>query len=919
VGSVTHQFVSTVPDDSDPDTVSPSNWNDDHAVSLDAADIPFTPAGTIAATDVQAAIEEVASEAGTGSPDTLNVFDNGAIGDGTTDDTAAIQAVYDTAAATGGTVSWYTPEAKTVKVTAQIEIAGASPSTALAVNTIGPGSHVVTIKPTVALGTDAVFNLQPTTGSQSPGWEFHGLGFDLRDAPGCSGIVLGNVQVIDISRLKFRGGARGIDIVTCGGPAQFSHIYFWNQTDAGVVYRTGSTTNTQGHDWSNCTYFLSGSAADDAHAGFWLQGGGQDSSWYRCHAFRQAGISQKLFYGFDFDGPSSAGFPPTTGAGQPHLVNCVVDAVTDAAIGTSSAATSAAYRFSYQMNPRMTQCWASAMDTGLSARGPAVLLSNVQRASIENCYLSSQGVKFEDSVDIVTLTGNTWPNIDDTEPCLWINSATVTNVVVSPDNIKQQTAKPWSDDITTLAATLAPQGGATFNGAPLSPAQITANQDNYNPTGLAGASVLKLDLDAARSLTGLAGGYDGREIVIVNTSSFNLTLSNQSGSSTAGNRFIGPNAASVIVQPLASVRLRYDGGSVTRWRIVLPTYLSNTSPSAVGTAAAGTAADGSRRDHVHATGAGTPSTQAFGDSAATGTGPAAAMTDHKHAMPADPTTNLRTIDYLVGTASGELSGEIAVGTSPGGELGGTWASPTVDSTHSGSAHHDAITIGADTEHSLSGQVLSGADASTTQKGHVTIGNTAPPAVSTSGSAGAASTEAASKNHVHAHEAQHIDHDTLWAAKGDIVAGTANDTAAVVTAGTNGQMLTAQSGQSAGLQWATVWTHQTWSKSGTLTTSTGALKWYNRTGRTLTFDSVSLAVGTAPTGAAILVDVNVDGTTIYATQGNRPTIAISGTSSDNTTAPDTTTIADNHYLTVDVDQIGSTVAGADLTITVWMTG
>lgn len=44
-------------------------------------------------------------------------------------------------------------------------------------------------------------------------------------------------------------------------------------------------------------------------------------------------------------------------------------------------------------------------------------------------------------------------------------------------------------------------------------------------------------------------------------------------------------------------------------------------------------------------------------------------------------------DYLVGTANGPLSAEIAVGTSPGGELGGTWASPTVDATHSGSAHH----------------------------------------------------------------------------------------------------------------------------------------------------------------------------------------------------------------------------------------
>lgn len=43
-------------------------------------------------------------------------------------------------------------------------------------------------------------------------------------------------------------------------------------------------------------------------------------------------------------------------------------------------------------------------------------------------------------------------------------------------------------------------------------------------------------------------------------------------------------------------------------------------------------------------------------------------------------------DYLVGTANAGLSAEIVVGTSPGGELGGTWASPTVDATHSGSSH-----------------------------------------------------------------------------------------------------------------------------------------------------------------------------------------------------------------------------------------
>lgn len=44
------------------------------------------------------------------------------------------------------------------------------------------------------------------------------------------------------------------------------------------------------------------------------------------------------------------------------------------------------------------------------------------------------------------------------------------------------------------------------------------------------------------------------------------------------------------------------------------------------------------------------------------------------------------VDYLVGTASGALSGEIVAGPTPGGELGGTWGSPTVDALHAGSTH-----------------------------------------------------------------------------------------------------------------------------------------------------------------------------------------------------------------------------------------
>lgn len=109
---------------------------------------------------------------------------------------------------------------------------------------------------------------------------------------------------------------------------------------------------------------------------------------------------------------------------------------------------------------------------------------------------------------------------------------------------------------------------------------------------------------------------------------------------------------------------------------------------------------------------------------------------------------------------------------------------------------------------------------------------------------------------------------------------------------------------------------TFSKTGAITTGAGAARWYNHSGSTLVVKAVGASVGTAPTGASLIVDVNVNATTIYATQANRPTIAASGFVATGGTAS-TTNVTNGQYVTVDVDQIGSTVAGSDLVVTVWL--
>lgn len=84
---------------------------------------------------------------------------------------------------------------------------------------------------------------------------------------------------------------------------------------------------------------------------------------------------------------------------------------------------------------------------------------------------------------------------------------------------------------------------------------------------------------------------------------------------------------------------------------------------------------------------------------------------------------------------------------------------------------------------------------------------------------------------------------------------------------------------------------------------------------VTIDGVVMAVNTAPTGASLICDVNKNGTTIFTTQANRPTIAAGAFAVTTQPSPDVTTATTYDYITVDIDQVGSTVAGADLIVVV----
>lgn len=99
---------------------------------------------------------------------------------------------------------------------------------------------------------------------------------------------------------------------------------------------------------------------------------------------------------------------------------------------------------------------------------------------------------------------------------------------------------------------------------PVITSTATGNQNDFNPGGLATASVLRLDPGAALTITGLEAPTVARELIVINVAAQTVTLADEDVASTAGKRFAfgGVDVTLAQHQPLALV---YDTTS-SRWR-----------------------------------------------------------------------------------------------------------------------------------------------------------------------------------------------------------------------------------------------------------------------------------------------------------------------------------------------------------------
>ena len=119
-------------------------------------------------------------------------------------------------------------------------------------------------------------------------------------------------------------------------------------------------------------------------------------------------------------------------------------------------------------------------------------------------------------------------------------------------------AAPILTGMVDLQGTIKRTGIAT-------PAQITSDQNDYNPSSSVCVSdTLILSSNASRNITGLAGGVSGCEVLLVNTGSNPIILKDSDAGSTASNRF--SFGGDITLAANQTARLFYQAGSVNKWR-----------------------------------------------------------------------------------------------------------------------------------------------------------------------------------------------------------------------------------------------------------------------------------------------------------------------------------------------------------------
>jgi len=150
-----------------------------------------------------------------------------------------------------------------------------------------------------------------------------------------------------------------------------------------------------------------------------------------------------------------------------------------------------------------------------------------------------------------------------------INSITQKLVPVGADEILIEDSSAGYIKKKILISTLPPP---VFVPVVISPPQITANQDDYTPTGWSAADIVRLDLNANRDITGFGAVTNYKRKTLFNiTNNRRLKIKNNNAGSLAANRVLCVDNKDYDLKKNGVVVIIYDD-LVGAWRIEGPKH-----------------------------------------------------------------------------------------------------------------------------------------------------------------------------------------------------------------------------------------------------------------------------------------------------------------------------------------------------------
>ncbi len=214
-----------------------------------------------------------------------------------------------------------------------------------------------------------------------------------------------------------------------------------------------------------------------------------------------------------------------------------------------------------------------AINIGTNANAKNITIGNVTTSTAININSGSGGINLGGDVAITgghTFTTGSGIMTNNANALTFVADDSILNMTGAGTlGINTTTNRPITtgSGLITAGGNLTVNGNSTFAGN-----FITPKGTDYATTGvqnnivLASGGLIRYTGTDTATFTGIAGGVDGLYIRFMNASSFNLTISNESASSTAGNRIITGTSSDVIIPAGTTFCTQYDSGA-TRWRL----------------------------------------------------------------------------------------------------------------------------------------------------------------------------------------------------------------------------------------------------------------------------------------------------------------------------------------------------------------